>query len=1698
MSFIFFLLYFFLLFFFSHFLSELISTTNNFYSSIPENIPNLVNEGALDALIKLAHGDDTTVAHNCVVTLCNISADPSAAQRVVRGTAGSAGTPLDAIIALSHSESEDVRIVCLLALFRLSQVPGLEGIMVSSNVVPALMRLRHDSGSCGLMMARTVFNLANVREIYLRIEKVIQAAVTVASSSTLIEQMLCCAKTFKTLGNKIELRPRLLEEGVMSATTTILIKCASASQEISVDADDQQQILMLTRLSCSILHDLAACPRNRLAMVREKIVGTVVALASVPNQDDRVRGICAGIISELAQSEGNQVQVINQGLGVLLKLADSNDRRTRAMCAETLCELSRSRRGCPRVVKAGGIELLTNLLARDGDNKMLRKKVAEALCNLMKPEFTSEESLKEALPSVVGLVKYGAGSGHQLDRLTGTAAIRIVFGMSRESWMCHTLAECGAMEVLLPLARTGVTNIAVQMRCIAAVCNISRGTASSTSAQRLAEAGAVGIFLGCVKQSVGDAEGGAGIPGRAVVDSVAALCGLAENPVCAEQIVQQGLHSLIKLAEYGTLLKSQSGEEEEEEEEGGERAVNRTGGEKERKVNTGYWSSKAREWCSVILCRLSENEKTRKGQVLKGVCSAIIGIASNLTIPGAVSSNTGGGNQHAQEDVAQRCAAALNNYSLDSSSVARLVEDGVIEVLLKLATSYSEQCRENCARALCNICAGEGMEHVVVKTTTAVPELMVMALVRSESIVTKQICAVSLMNVLVPETIAKMLSYGIVWAMSSLSHQSQQYAHAHGASHHEGRRGINGSGGGGGGSDSGSGSGSELKRSRSSSLADLMAEAEGMGSVDNSPKKSVHHSLPSSETKSKQKKTLDAVRAVTKFVHPRVQHSLVNACATGFLNLSCTPEGRQKILADAGALQAVFHFLLGGSGGAAHHVDRGESEYVNHCQKLSWDICWNLLQDPSNHVTLVLNDFLRTVETLAVTARSDVESFNTTTGGGHGSKGGSLDMDDHILREIFNLIDSDGSNTLDKYELLEAVNSNQQVLELVHSAPILAPLLQPDAFEKAIMELDTAHSGIVTFSEFKAFLITQTRKIEREMQENGGIISRTKENSKGNSSKGNSSKGNSSNGNSSNGNGSRGNSSRGERNKRTRGEESRSSTPPDSDYSGDYSDEFDDEDQREFEGGDVDGSPTVSSMLAVMSEQRRHAETVGTEAAARHTARTLRNVAVAMRRLSCNDEICSSIIERNGISILVAACRSTELKTKTMCARVLCTLARHHETRTTIVAEGAMAALELISMVPEPSVLCLVATTLRLLSWHTPNAVIMTQQGFLEIASKILKLAGERREDISLRAAVFDVAATVETISWVGPASEVMAHSNGTMVVGALLKYDCDSLCRSAVVALCNMASCGGVHQMMVEEGAVGIHVHVCEKVLFSKVSSNVHQRSIIVELRHRVTLMLAYLANGLTGRKARGRMVKEGVIPYVLRLASAKTTSLATKEVCSSVLAALSHAPNTRTLMIEQGALAAVTELADCGSEGARLNCTTAMSKLSASVVQLQAGTVTSLISLCMAPPKPGSIQHHHHHKGGSTGGGSPGGRSGGRSGGKEGGKEGEEDLMAVDSTVLPAPPPPTSSDQEEESRSKEMGEPNDVGGEEKLPDIFPVKWKKQNIHEDGVAPEAPQSGAETGTGSLESEAQAIEANLATKEETQEEEEGGCLFFFF
>ena len=77
------------------------------------------------------------------------------------------------------------------------------------------------------------------------------------------------------------------------------------------------------------------------------------------------------------------------------------------------------------------------LLARDANNKLLQCKVAEALSNLMKIEWTSPTVLVSAVPSVVELLLSTRVSA------TRTAATKIMYNLSMNLPMRAPMAACG-------------------------------------------------------------------------------------------------------------------------------------------------------------------------------------------------------------------------------------------------------------------------------------------------------------------------------------------------------------------------------------------------------------------------------------------------------------------------------------------------------------------------------------------------------------------------------------------------------------------------------------------------------------------------------------------------------------------------------------------------------------------------------------------------------------------------------------------------------------------------------------------------------------------------------------------------------------------------------------------------------------------------------------------------------------------------------------------------------------------------------------------------------------------------------------------------------------------------------------------------------------------------------------------------------
>lgn len=72
-------------------------------------------------------------------------------------------------------------------------------------------------------------------------------------------------------------------------------------------------------------------------------------------------------------------------------------------------------------------------------------------------------------------------------------------------------------------------------------------------------------------------------------------------------------------------------------------------------------------------------------------------------------------------------------------------------------------------------------------------------------------------------------------------------------------------------------------------------------------------------------------------------------------------------------------------------------------------------------------------------------------------------------RQVFSLVDVDGSGTIDQNELMTALKQNRQVREFVEHSKALQPLLDNSMFSKAFVAMNTDDDDGISVDEFVAF-----------------------------------------------------------------------------------------------------------------------------------------------------------------------------------------------------------------------------------------------------------------------------------------------------------------------------------------------------------------------------------------------------------------------------------------------------------------------------------------------------------------------------------------------------------------------------------------------------------------------------------------------------
>ncbi|CAM9289078.1 unnamed protein product, partial [Laminaria digitata] len=307
----------------------------------------------------------------------------------------------------------------------------------------------------------------------------------------------------------------------------------------------------------------------------------------------------------------------------------------------------------------------------------------------------------------------------------------------------HTpILQQGALASILAL--TSHSDQSVRQACALVLFNFSCGSAVQ---ERIVHAGAVPAIIAL---SVGE-----GVEVTSQRRCAAALCNLACAPGNIARMVEEGvIPSIIHLLKTGDIqcvkyccaalcLVAQD-------------VCNcvliiNEGAIPHMLAGTKDGDMVTKQSCCAVLSTLSSKEECREQLCNCGALPALIQLA-------------------AMDDEATklRCVVAFANLSCEYTIRGQMVEAGVVGVLSELSTSYKEKNQLYCARALCNLACHHGSEKSLVDGG-GVSALMMIALVRSVSLETKQICAKALLNLIAEDTLSSLIEEGIVPAATSLS-----------------------------------------------------------------------------------------------------------------------------------------------------------------------------------------------------------------------------------------------------------------------------------------------------------------------------------------------------------------------------------------------------------------------------------------------------------------------------------------------------------------------------------------------------------------------------------------------------------------------------------------------------------------------------------------------------------------------------------------------------------------------------------------------------------------------------------------------------------------------------------------------------------------------------------------------------------------
>ncbi|CAM9785845.1 unnamed protein product [Chrysoparadoxa australica] len=667
--------------------------------------------------VQVSSQRDLDAKRQCAAMLLQWSLHKENAQRLVKE--GS----VEAILKMTKVDDLSVRAHCSAVLKHFGAAPILAERLVVRGGVAAITELASQARK-PLVQRNCMVALANLTSLRGYEERMVEDGIVLALQMLVNEQ-----ENFAELCAQALFNLTCVSEPYNHIER--VIKCLLAT---SSNGNAPKEV---KHISASALCNLADLPAMHSRLIEEGAISTLASIAR--GAQSRTRRLCAVILNSLASNKHERTNMVNKGVvPVLYGLSSDEDLATLNLVSSTMLSL-------------GGEE--------QSHSRMMQEGAASALCNIA---MICASDPRSSLPCSIILYHLSCHDKHRLliaQEGVIPAMVTLLQTSTHEATLYHSLLTICRILTLednhLPILKQGgfPSILALcdhESRDIQAACSLalfSFSCGNSNVQEMVVAGGGTRAVISLIKRAGSDLD--------TRRRCAAVLCNLARASANVPPMVAEGvIPSIIDLLKTGDILAvkyccaalclvAQD--------------INNCplivseGAVSHMLIGAKDGDQVTKQSCCAVLSALSGQKDCREQLCASGALPALIQLA-----------------QMDDSETKLRCVIAFANLSCEVTIQSQMVEAAVVRVLAELSNSYKEETQLYCARALCNLACHHGSEMALIEQG-GVTAIMMIAMVRSVSLETKQICARSLLNLMAEGTVELLLEEGLVAATTNLS-----------------------------------------------------------------------------------------------------------------------------------------------------------------------------------------------------------------------------------------------------------------------------------------------------------------------------------------------------------------------------------------------------------------------------------------------------------------------------------------------------------------------------------------------------------------------------------------------------------------------------------------------------------------------------------------------------------------------------------------------------------------------------------------------------------------------------------------------------------------------------------------------------------------------------------------------------------------